>query len=159
MIVCISIAVLLFVGSFSYLKTSPPLIAGTLGYQKGKEVLLVEVGNQNSFGRIEIQEVLVNNNINPSIAKMQVSNHSKGFIISDKFNSEEVSEYAFKNLENVQLEPNTAPQEQLKKVNEGTSTEGDWIYAITLGHKSSIEKVIIKYQYLGLSYEKVVTTN
>ncbi|MBM7572355.1 hypothetical protein [Aquibacillus albus] len=56
------------------------------------------------------------------------------------------------------LNPNTDPQEQLKRVNKGTITEDDLIYAITLGYQSSIEKVIIKYQYLGVSYKKVVTT-
>ena len=55
------------------------------------------------------------------------------------------------------LKPNTDPQQQLRKVNEGTVTDDDLIYAITLGHQSSIEKVITKYQYLGLSYKKVVT--
>lgn len=145
-------------GSYLYYKLNPPLaIQNGSAYQKGKEVLLLEVGNKHSFADIKITELLVNNYKQPSKAKVQVSNHSKGFIITDDFNSEEASKYQFKSINNVNLKPNTDPQQQLRKVNEGTVTDDDLIYAITLGHQSSIEKVIIKYQYLGLSYKKVVT--
>lgn len=148
----------MFAGIFSYLKISPPLVAIPSAYETGKMVLLIEVGNKNSFGRIEIKDVLMNNNIIPSKVRVQVSNHTKGFIISDNFNSGEARKYTFQDLKNVKLEPNTDPQEQLKKVNDGTIRD-DEIYAITIAHQSSIENLIIKYQYLGVSYEKVVTTN
>ncbi|WP_313802390.1 hypothetical protein [Cytobacillus sp.] len=158
-VVCSSLIVLLFAGSFSYLQISPPLVAIPSAYETGKKVLLIEVGNKNPFGKIKIQDVLVNNYDPPSKVKVQVSNHTKGFIISDHFNSDESRKYTFKDLKSVKLEPNTDPKEQLKKMNDGTITDDDLIYAITIGHQNRIENVLVKYQYLGVSFEKVVKTN
>ncbi|MCD5324352.1 MULTISPECIES: hypothetical protein [Pontibacillus] len=155
----ISIVVLLTVGSYVFAKINPPLaLADGLAYQKGKKVILLEAGNQYPFGDIKLTDVLVNENLKPSEAKVQVSHPTNGFIITTDFNGKEAEEYHFLNLENAKLKPNTHPQKQLDKLNEGTLTDDDLIYAITLGHQSSIEKVTIKYQCLGIPYEKIVTT-
>ncbi|MCC3359242.1 hypothetical protein [Bacillus sp. REN16] len=153
----ISLAILLIGGGFVYLKFSPPLVAFQSGYSTDKQVLLVEVGNKNAFGEIEIQDVLVNNNSKPSDMKLQLSNPNNGFIITNHFNGDEASEYTFKDINELKLEPKTDPQEQLDKVNSGTATEDDPIYAVTLVHSESINRVIIHYNYLGLSFEKEVS--
>ncbi|SIS64455.1 hypothetical protein [Salimicrobium flavidum] len=158
-VILIIVIPIVFVGSFLYSRFNPPLaVSGGYAYQEDKEVMIVDVGNKYPFGSIKITELLVNNQNQPSKAKMQVSTHSLGFIISDQFNSEEAAEYQFESIENVKLKPNTDPRGQLDKVNEGTISNEDLIYAVTLGHERSIEKVIIKYSYLGVPYEKIVST-
>lgn len=156
---CISLAVLLIVSGYVYFKYSTPLVAIPSGYSTDKQVLLVEVGNKNIFGEIEIKDVLINNNNKPSEVKIQVSNPYKGFIITDNFSSDEENTYTFKDLNEVKLEPKTDPQKQLDKVNDGTATKDDQLYAITLGHQESIDKVIINYNYLGITFNKTVLIN
>ncbi|MEC5424735.1 hypothetical protein QGM71_14710 [Virgibacillus sp. C22-A2] len=156
-ILCISLVVLIFIGSYIYLKINPPLVAVQSGTAMERQILLVKVGNKNLFGEIEIQDVLVNDSIKPSRMKVQVSDQSKGFIISDRFDGEEEQEYTFKDLDNIKLQPKTDPQRQLEKVNNSVSTKEDLIYAITLGHQNSIDKAIINYRYLGMSFKKVVS--
>lgn len=46
---------------------------------------------------------------------------------------------------------------QLDKVNAGTATKDDTIYALSLVHEQSIDRVIIKYHHLGMSHELVVS--
>ncbi|MFF2856980.1 hypothetical protein [Peribacillus sp. NPDC058002] len=147
--------VVLFIGFFFFLKLNQPLVAYPSASANDKQVQLVSVGNKSPFGNIQIEEVLVNDKVVPSKVKLQVSYHPKGFIISDHFDGEE-GEYTFKGLDSITLKPKTDPQKQLDKVNAGTATEDDTIYALSLVHEHSIERVIIKYHYFGMSHELVV---
>lgn len=149
--------VVLFIGFFFFLKLNQPLVAHPSASANDKQVQLVSVGNKSPFGDIQIEEVLVNDKVVPSKVKIQVSYHPKGFIISDHFNGEEESEYTFKGLDSITLKPKTDPQKQLDKVNAGTAKEDDTIYALSLGHEHSIDRVIIKYHHLGMSHELVVS--
>ncbi|MGY3312885.1 hypothetical protein ACV242_001381 [Peribacillus simplex] len=150
--------VVLFIGVFFFLKLNQPLVAYPSASANDKQVQLVSVGNKSPFDDIQIEEVLVNDKVVPSKVKLQVSYHPKGFIISDHFNGEEASEYTFKGLDSITLKPKTDPQKQLDKVNAGTATEDDTIYALSLVHEHSIDKVAIKYRYLGMPHELVVST-
>lgn len=151
-IVCISLVILFLVGVYSYLKVSQPLVAVQSAYTLDKQVVLVSVGNKNPFGEIEIQEVLVNNMTKPTKVIVQVSNNAKGFILSDDNNSEEARKYTFKELDEVKLQAKTDPQVR----NEGIANSEDPIYAVTISHQNSIDNVIIKYRYLGISHEKSI---
>ncbi|MDV7767371.1 hypothetical protein [Peribacillus sp. CSMR9] len=150
--------VVLFIGVFFFLKLNQPLVAYPSASANDKQVQLVSVGNKSPFDDIQIEEVLVNDEVVPSKVKLQVSYHPKGFIISDNFNGEEASEYTFKGLDSITLKPKTDPQKQLDKVNAGTATEDDAIYALSLVHEHSIDKVVIKYRHLGMPHELVVST-
>ncbi|RRN73911.1 hypothetical protein EI200_04315 [Peribacillus simplex] len=150
--------VVLFIGVFFFLKLNQPLVAYPSASANDKQVQLISVGNKSPFDDIQIEEVLVNDKVVPSIVKLQVSYHPKGFIISDHFNGEEASEYTFKGLDSITLKPKTDPQKQLDKVNAGTATEDDTIYALSLVHEHSIDKVAIKYRHLGMPHELVVST-
>lgn len=151
--------VVLFTGVYTFIKMNPPLAAYSSGSAMDKQIQLVEIGNKSLLGDIQIEKVLVNNNTLPTKVKIQVSHLIKGFIISDRFDGEEESKYAFKELDSITLKPKTDPQKQLDKVNAGTATEDDTIYALSLGHEESIDKVIIKYRHLGISHEMIVSTN
>ncbi|UOQ87177.1 hypothetical protein [Gracilibacillus salinarum] len=155
---CVSLIALFFAGSFSNMDISAPLGVGSLGkgFPEGKEIALVEVGNNSKFGDIHIEEVLVNNDQQPEKVKMQVSNHDKGMIVSGNFKGAEEKGFIFKEVSNVNLEPDTDPNRQFEKVQQGME-EADLItYAITLVHQERVNQVIIKYRHLGEAYEKVV---
>jgi hypothetical protein len=147
--------IMLLIGSFLYIKLTPPLVGGTVGIGNEKHIVVAEIGNK-GFNHIKIADVLVNNNEQPQKLKVQVSNPLKGFIITDKFDAE-AKEYGIKNIEAVTIQPNTSPQVQLEKVNKGTATEKDVSYGISIVHDKPIETVIIEYRYFGLSFVKTIS--
>ncbi|MFZ3580425.1 hypothetical protein ACOI1D_21185, partial [Virgibacillus sp. DJP39] len=79
----------------------------------------------------------------------------KGFIVAADFDGE-AREYGITNIEDVVIEPNTAPLSQLEKVNNSTATEDDKSYGLSIVNDKEINEVIINYRYLGLSFEKKV---
>lgn len=153
MITVLSI-VILSIGFFSFIKSNPPLVSGTVGTTEDNNAVLVEIGNK-GFSDVEIKDVLINNNEQPLKRKMQVSNPLKGFIITDSFN-EGASEYGISEIEDVAILPDTSPSTQLEKVNNSTATKNDKSYGISVVHHKPIESVKIKYRYLGFSFEETV---
>lgn len=150
---------LIIAGAYVYLKSSSPLAAGASASSNDRKVILVTVGNKGFYGGIDIEEVLVNENTSPAQVKMQVSNHSKGFIVSDSFEGLEEKEYTFKALDEVTLPTGTSPQEQMDKLNSGKATEADHIYALTIGDATTIETVTFKYRHLGISHQITISTS
>lgn len=122
----------------------------------GEHIQLIEVGNKSRFGEIKIKEVLVNNDMEPTNAKLQVSNPIKGFIVSDRFDGVEEAEYEFRDFDSETLQKGNTPSGQIAKLRDGTARVDDEIYAITIGHKNSIKKVTIRYSHLGISHEKSI---
>lgn len=145
-----------FVGGFLWLKTNAPMVAAISGSSSENQILLVQVGNKSHLANIHIEEVLVNNDETPENVKVQVSNALKGFIIWSNFEGKKEIEYNFTDLTAVELKTETDPQEQADKINKGTATVKDTIYAITINNDNKVQKVIIKYRYLGLKFKKVI---
>ncbi|MFA9556663.1 hypothetical protein ACERII_05100 [Evansella sp. AB-rgal1] len=152
-------AIILLVGTYTFIKFNPPLSAYSSGYAMDRKVLLVEIGNKSPIGNLKIEEILVNNNDSPLQLKVQVSHHMQGFVISDNFDREVESEYTFEDLETTVIQPNTDPQKQINKVKDGTATEEDIIYALSFIHEESINQVTIKYRHLGISHKKTLFMN
>jgi hypothetical protein len=149
--------VLILIGTFSFIKSNPPLVSGTVGATNDYNAVVVGIGNK-GFSGVEIDDVFVNGNEEPLNLKMQVSNPLKGFIITDTFD-EEAKEYGVHDIENVTIESDTAPSEQLEKVKDGTATTNDKSYGISIVHNKAIEKVDVNYKYLGISFNRTVTVN
>ncbi|NMH67943.1 hypothetical protein HF072_03990 [Bacillus sp. RO3] len=147
--------VVILVGMFSFIKFNPPLVSGAVGATNDYHAVVLAIGNK-GFSEVKVDDVLVNGNEEPSHIKMQVSNPLKGYIITDTFD-EEAKAYGIQNIENVTIQPDTAPSAQLEKVNNGTATTDDKSYGISVVHNKVIEKVNIKYTYLGISFDKTVT--
>ena len=149
----ISLFILLAV-SFTYVKFNPPLVVGTLASGNEKHIAIVGVGNK-GFKHIKISDVLVNNEDEPQEVMVQVSNPLKGFIVTDPFDPN-AKEFGIENVESVSIQPKTSPEVNWEKMDEGTATEKDIIYGITIVQDRPIDKVMIKYDYLGLSFVKKV---
>ncbi len=145
------------IGLFSFIKWNPPLVSGTISSSGDKQSVVISIGNK-GFSNVKITGVLINNNEEPLVKKIQLSNPLKGFIIADDFDGE-AREYGITNIEDVIIEPNTSPSSQLEKVNNGTATEDDKSYGLSIINDKEINKVIINYSYLGLSFEKNVPIN
>ncbi len=143
------------IGFFSFIKLNPPLVSGTIGSSGDKQFVVISIGNK-GLSNIKINGVLINNNEVPFDIKIQLSNPLKGFIISDDFVGE-AREYGISDIKDVTIEPNTAPSTQLEKVNNGTATEDDKIYGLSIINTKEINEVIINYSYLGISFEKYVS--
>ncbi|MFZ3579154.1 hypothetical protein ACOI1D_14575, partial [Virgibacillus sp. DJP39] len=73
----IQISILIFVvisiGLFSFIKSNPPLMSGTIGSSGDKQVIVISIGNE-GFSDVEIKDVLINNNEEPLDKKIQLSN-------------------------------------------------------------------------------------
>ncbi|CAM4512749.1 hypothetical protein FHS16_003385 [Paenibacillus endophyticus] len=156
-VVAVVVLSMLSVG-YSYLKANPPLAAGVSASTSDRKVVLVSVGNKSKFGDIKILQVLVNGDATPAFAKIQVSDHRKGFIISSYNEVEHPDKFAFAELSAVSLGPGTEPGEQLEKLNEGTASTEEKIYALTIADEATIERITIKYRYYSMTYETTLST-
>lgn len=159
-VVALCIIALFLLGGFAYIRYTPPLVANNgFASTSDEKVKLLRIGNQYPFGNIEMTDVMVNGGEQPLESKIQVSTHRKGFIITGDFDGEEVESYTFKSLKNIEIPPNTAPGEQLKKWIEGKASDDDFIYAANVSHEEKIDQITIQYEYLGMSYDLIVGTN
>ncbi|MBU7592763.1 hypothetical protein [Metabacillus halosaccharovorans] len=153
-LISIFILVVLIIGIFSFIKFNPPLVSGTIASSGDLTFVVISIGNK-GFSHVKINNVLVNNNEEPQNKKIQLSNPLKGFIVADSFEGE-AREYGIMNIKDILIEPNTSPSSQLDKVNNGTATEGDKSYGLSVIHNKEINMVTINYSYLGLTFEKYV---
>ncbi|WP_235617641.1 hypothetical protein [Brevibacillus brevis] len=146
----LSISILLIailVGGFYFLvKGNPPLDIGTLASSKDRKSVVVGIGNK-GFGEVKIIDVSVNNNEKPSKTKVQVSNALQGFIITDDYDNKESIPYGFQKIEDTSMKAGTS---------EGTATKNDEIYGLSVIHHEAINRVNIKYSYLGITFDEMV---
>ncbi len=138
-----------------YLKVNPPISTGTIATGDDKHIAVVEVGNKGLTG-IKVRDVLINHNQKPKKLRVQVSNPLNGFMITDSFDDIK-EEYGVRNLESVTIQPKTSPQMQLDKMNNGTATEKDHSYGISIVDDEPIETVIIEYRHFGIPFVKTIS--
>ena len=150
------VAIVSLVFGYVYIKSTPPLVASFSGSSSEKRIILVGVGNKSRLADIRIENVFVNNNSLPSNVKIQESDPLKGFIISSNFDGDEEKEYNFQDLNSVSIQTNTERQKQFDKQSNGTASEKDTIYAIIISHDDSIQKIRIKYRFLGFTFQKTI---
>lgn len=137
----------IFMGGFYFLvKGNPPLEVGTLASSKDHKSVVVGMGNK-GFGEVKIIDVSVNNNEKPSKTKVQVSNALQGFIVTDDYDNKESIPYGFQKIEDTSMKAGTS---------EGTATKNDEIYGLSVIHHEAINRVNIKYSYLGITFDEMV---
>ncbi|MEH7515739.1 hypothetical protein V7146_23740 [Gottfriedia acidiceleris] len=151
--VLVILTLLILIGFKPIMKRNPPLEIGIIGWTEKKHGVVIQIGNK-GWKKFVITDVLVNNNKRPINVKIQVNNAQKPLIITDSFTSKAAKNYVFKNINSISIEPNTSPSYILEKENNGNTTEKDKIYGISVLHDESINKIIIKYRYLGIQFVK-----
>ncbi|MDC0764824.1 hypothetical protein POF51_29315 [Brevibacillus sp. AG] len=133
----------IFMGGFYFfVKGNPPLDVGTLASSNDHKSVVVGIGNK-GFGEVKILGVSVNNDEKPSKTKVQVSNALQGFIVTDDYDNKESIPYGFQNIGDIGMKA-------------GTSTKNDEIYGLSVSHHEAINRVNIKYSYLGITFDEMV---
>ncbi|ASJ52598.1 hypothetical protein BP422_02955 [Brevibacillus formosus] len=146
----------IIVGGFYFLvKGNPPLDMGTLASSEDHKSVVVGMGNK-GFREVKIIDVSVNNDEKPSETKVQVSNALQGFIITDDYDNPGSKPYGFQNIEDIAIKAGTSPSAYFKKMDEGTATKNDEIYGLSLIHHEAINRVNIRYSYLGITFDERV---
>lgn len=134
------------------IKCNPPLDIGTLASSEDNKSVVVGMGNK-GFLEVNILDVSVNNNEKPTKTKVQVSNALQGFIVTDNYDNKESIPYGFQNIEDITMKAGTSPSAYWKK---GTATKNDEIYGVSVIHHEAINRVHIKYSYLGITFDEMV---
>lgn len=148
------VIVIAAVGFYSFIKFNPPIEVNTLGMSQSQNSVVVGIGNT-GFSKMKILNVSVNNNEKPVEAKVQISNDSTGLIITEDFNSKEAREFGFTDIKGVTIPTKTSFSDREK----ASTNKNDKLYGISALHNKAIDKVYIKYRYLGISFEETVSVS
>ncbi|MFK8794008.1 hypothetical protein [Planococcus plakortidis] len=143
MVLTLMVFVALVGGTLIFLKSDPPLEATAVASDDHQHFVIVGFGNS-GWGDIQLTEVAVNNYEEPVEAKIQMSNPTLGFIMTDDFESTEAQPYRFTNINEAIIKTNTSPTATLEKQNNGTASEDDETYGLTIMHDDVIHTVHIK---------------
>ena len=147
--------VIIIGGIYFFTKFNPPLEIGTLASSRDNKSVVIGVGNK-GFREVKILDITVNNDEKPMKAKLQVSNALDGFVITDEDTNEEAKKYNFIDIDKVAIKSGTSPSISLEKLDKGKATKNDEIYGVSIFHNEEVNKVHIKYSYLGISFSKTV---
>lgn len=145
-------------GVYFFIKFNPPLEIGTLASSEGDKLVIVGVGNK-GFSEINILDISVNNGEKPMEMKIQVSNALQGFTLTNDDTTVEAKKYGFTDIDKVALRTGTSPSSNFEKLDNGTATKNDEIYGISVIHNEEVNKVHIKYKYLGILFNDTVIFN
>ena len=144
-------------GFYFFIKINSPLEIGTLASTEDNNSVVVGVGNK-GFREIKILDVTVNNGEKPMKTRLQVSNALQGFIITND-DTDEKAKNGFTDIGKVAIKTGTSPSSNFEKLDNGTATKNDEIYGITVFHNEEVNKVHIKYKYLGILFNETVILN
>ncbi|MGM0828844.1 MAG: hypothetical protein ACQEU4_11505 [Bacillota bacterium] len=139
-------------GTYFWVRENPPIEIGMIGQNEDGTSVLVEVTNH-GFREAKVVKVTVNNDDAPEKVKMQVSNLLKGYVHGDDDRDEKVE---YKNLKDVVIKEGSSQSEQMEKLNNGTAAKDDTIYAVNVFHDESVSRVLIEYQYIGMTFHETV---
>lgn len=155
LIVLAVVLAVLVVGTFAFLKFNPPLVISTLVSDNERPSVIVSVGNK-GWTDIQLLDVAVNDHETPTEAKVQMSNAPQGFTLLDDFQGQLAKEYGVVDIGEAIIKTGTDHATTWAKQDNGTATEEDEIYGISINHDEDIHTVHIKYSYFGISlFEEV----
>jgi hypothetical protein len=142
-------------GTYFSIKKNPPLEIGTIGQNKDGTTVLVGITNH-GFKDAKVMGVKVNHNETPEQVKMQVSNLLRGYAITGGPKDNLPEEISFKNIEDVKIQAGPTHAEQMESLDAGTASKWDRIYAVNVFHDKEVHRVIIEYQYFGMTFHETV---
>ena len=147
----ILVLVLIIGGAYLLFKFNPPLEIGTVAWTEDYKSVVVGIGN-NGFRDVKILDVLVNNNEEPLVTKLQVSDSLQGFILTDDYNSEEAKRYDFINIDDEVIKSGVLSDDE-------TLSKDDEIYGISVIHDQEINNIHIKYKHFGMKFSEILYIN
>ena len=141
---------------YFFAKLNPPLEIGTLASSGDNKSVVIGIGNK-GFRKVKLLNKKVIKNEKPMKTKLQVSNALQGFVITDDDTNEEAKKYNFTDIDKAAIKIGTSPSTNFEKLDDGTATQNDEIYGVSVFHNEEVNKVHIKYNYLGISLSETVT--
>ncbi|MEI2665741.1 hypothetical protein [Rossellomorea sp. LJF3] len=142
-------------GGYMWLRFHPPMEVGVVAQNAGGTSVLVEVTNH-GWKDAKVTGVTVNGDEAPDEVKMQVSNLLRGYAITDGPRDELPEEISFENMGDVRIKAGLTNAEQMDRLDDGTATKEDRIYAVNVFHDEKVMQVQIEYQSLGMTYRETV---
>lgn len=146
---------ILIIGIYAFFKLYPPLETGTIASNEDQTLYLIGVGNR-GMGPIQLVNVSVNVEETPTETKVQICDAISGFTLSDDYTSGELNGCEVQSLKDVSINKGTSLAETYTKHDEGTITENDLIYGVTVKNELPIQTVTIEYKYFGLPLRLIV---
>lgn len=151
----ILIVFILITGIYTFFKLYPPLQAGTIASNEDQTLYLIGVGNR-GVGPIQLVNVTVNVEETPTETKIQTCDAITGFTLADDYTSDELNGCEVRNVKDVSINEGTSPAETYAKHDEGTITENDLMYGVTVKNELPIQTVSIEYRYFGIPLRLIV---
>ncbi|MGG4168908.1 hypothetical protein ABEW00_15815 [Rossellomorea vietnamensis] len=145
-------------GCYVWLRMHPPMEVGVVASNESGTSVLVEVTNH-GFRDAKVTGVTVNNDEAPEEVKMQVSNLLRGYTVTDGPGDPLPEGISFENVGDVKIKAGPTNSEQLASLDDGTATKEDMIYAVNVFHDEKVHRVLIEYEYLGMTYRDSVQSD
>ncbi|MCC5803573.1 hypothetical protein [Rossellomorea vietnamensis] len=154
-LIVLSVMVAAVGGGYMWLRVHPPMEVGVVAQNAAGTSVLVEVTNH-GWKDAKVTGVTVNGDEAPDEVKMQVSNLLRGYAITDGPRDELPEEISFENMGDVRIKAGPTNEEQMDRLDDGTATKEDRIYAVNVFHDEKVRHVQIEYQSLGMTYRETV---
>ncbi|MCR8849291.1 hypothetical protein NQ095_12795 [Rossellomorea sp. SC111] len=154
-VLILMVAVAVVGGCYVWLRMHPPMEVGVVASNTTGTSVLVEVTNH-GWEDAKVTGVTVNNGETPSGVKMQVSNLLRGYTVTDGPDDQLPVGISFENVGDVKIKAGPTNAEQLASLDDGTATKEDMIYAVNVFHDEKVHRVLIEYEYLGMTYRDAV---
>ena len=101
----------------------------------------------------------MNNGEKPMKTRLQVSNALQGFNITNDDTDEKAKKFGFTDMGKIAIKAGASPSSNFEKLDNEKATKNDEIYGISVFHNEEVNKVHIKYNYLGISFNETVIIN
>ncbi|UTE78397.1 hypothetical protein [Rossellomorea sp. KS-H15a] len=154
-LIVLSVMVAAVGGGYMWLRVHPPMEVGVVAQNAAGTSVLVEVTNH-GWKDAKVTGVTVNGDEAPDEVKMEVSNLLRGYAITDGPREELPEEISFENIGDVRIKAGPTNAEQMDRLDDGTATKEDRIYAVNVFHDEKVRQVQIEYQSLGMTYRETV---
>ncbi|MFF2878514.1 hypothetical protein ACFVR2_19560 [Gottfriedia sp. NPDC057991] len=150
-IVSVLLLIILVVAYFVLIKQKPPIETGRIVPSDNGKGIAIEIGNI-GLSDIHLKKILINNEEVPKGTKVRVGSGFQEYDSSEVFNFEKQNT----KVQSLVLKPNTSPKNLIKKQNQGTASTKDKVYELSILHSKKINRITIKYRYLGIPFERVI---
>ncbi|MFF3022849.1 hypothetical protein ACFVRR_09310 [Gottfriedia sp. NPDC057948] len=150
-IVSLLLLIIIVVTYVVLIKQKPPIETGRIVPSDNGKGIAIEIGNI-GLRDIHLKKISINNEEVPKKTKIQAGSGFQEYDSSDVFDFEKNNT----KVQSMVLKPNISPKNLIKKQNQGTASAKDKVYELSMLHNKKINRITIKYRYLGVTFEQVI---
>jgi len=134
------------------IKQKTPIEVGMIVPNDNKKGVAIEIGNK-GVNNIHLKKIVINTDEDPIKTNIQIRNGLQEFDTSDLFDFEKAKNVKIQSME---IKPNTSPKNLKMKINNGAASAKEKVYDLSVLNNKKINRITIKYRYLGVSFEQVI---